>query len=71
MAEATPRVGTTPRHGIPYAADTDLLIEYPAVVDAPRAVLLDSLITPVWFGTQAEYDAIVTKDPSTLYVVTG
>lgn len=62
---------TTPRHGIPYAEDDDLLIEYPAVVDAPRALLLDTIITPVWFGTQAEYDAIATKDPETLYVVIG
>lgn len=63
--------GTTPRHGIPYASDADLLVEYPGTVDAPRATLLDTLITPVWFGTQAEYDAIATKDPDTLYVVTG
>jgi hypothetical protein len=24
-----------------------------------------------WFGTQAEYDAIVAKDPDTLYAITG
>lgn len=27
--------------------------------------------TVIWSGTQAEYDAITTKDPYVLYVVTG
>jgi hypothetical protein len=26
---------------------------------------------PFWTGTQAEYTALATKDPHTLYVVTG
>lgn len=53
--------------GIPFALPEDIVTDYPTIVDQPRAELL----RPIWLGTQAEYDAIATKDPETLYVIVG
>lgn len=53
--------------GIPYALADEYPTDFPVAVDQPRAELL----RPIWLGTQAEYDAIVTKDPQTLYVIVG
>jgi len=41
-------------------------------VETATASSIDGLngVTAVWKGTQAEYDGIGTKDPSTLYVIT-
>lgn len=36
--------------------------------DASTKAYVDSRI---WFGTQAEYDALPTKDPTVLYAITS
>lgn len=38
---------------------------------APQDAVVSTTITRIWTGTQAAYDGIVTKDPATLYVITG
>jgi len=64
-AEITGTAPAPPAHTHTAAQITDL-----ATALAPYAtiVYVDSRI---WKGTQAAYDAIVTKDPTVLYVVTG
>ncbi len=65
-------------------ADGDTVISGTLKVDAAAADSTDVVavavpgppgpqgITPQWWaGTQAEYDALPTKDASTLYVITG
>jgi hypothetical protein len=42
-----------------------------AAASATAAANSLSAMPKWWFGTQAAYDAIATKDPATLYVITG
>lgn len=37
---------------------------------APQDAVTSTTVTEIWSGTQAAYDAIGTKDPATLYVIT-
>lgn len=53
--------------GVPFSTPDDVASDFPTQVDQPRAEIL----RPVWLGSQAEYDAIPTKDAETLYVIVG
>lgn len=39
--------------------------------DAPNTVITSGSVVKVWTGTQTDYEAITTKDPATLYLITG
>jgi len=39
--------------------------------ELPQDVVYSNTVDVLWTGTQAAYDAIVTKDPNTLYVITA
>ena len=39
--------------------------------DAPNTVITSGSVVKVWTGTQTDYEAIMTKDPATLYLITG
>ena len=39
--------------------------------DAPNTVITSGSVVKVWTGTQTDYEAITTKDPVTLYLITG
>lgn len=39
--------------------------------NAPNTVITSGSVVKVWTGTQADYDAITTKDSATLYLITG
>lgn len=40
--------------------------------DTPLQQYIDSKVAEIlWSGTQAQYDAIVVKNPKTLYVIVG
>lgn len=38
-------------------------------ISTPEDVVTSSYISNIWKGTQAEYDAITTKDPTTFYII--
>ena len=40
-----------------------------ALNDLNTATVKSSVVKNIWSGTQSEYDAIVTKDPTTLYII--
>lgn len=40
-----------------------------AIVDINNRMVSSSSVSTIWRGTQAEYDAITTKDPNTLYII--
>lgn len=40
-----------------------------AINDLNTATVKSSVVKNIWSGTQSEYDAIVTKDPATLYII--
>jgi hypothetical protein len=66
---------TEAQPGGPYALK--LLSAVPAKLVSPAPVAPDDLVTKgyvdgrIWKGTQAAYDALPTKDPNVLFVVTG
>ena len=39
--------------------------------DAPNTVITSGSVVKVWTGTQTDYEAITTKDPAILYLITG
>ena len=39
--------------------------------NAPNTVITSGSVVKVWTGTQTDYEAITTKDPATLYLITG
>jgi hypothetical protein len=56
----------------------DSMVDVDAPMDTPAGKVLGTTaegtwgpVAPFWSGTQAAYDAIATKDPNTLYVITG
>lgn len=40
-----------------------------AINDLNTATVKSSVVKNIWSGTQSEYDAIVAKDPATLYII--
>lgn len=38
---------------------------------APQDAVTSTTVEKIWTGTQAAYDGIATKDPTTLYIITG
>lgn len=40
-----------------------------AIREATRDMVTSTYISTIWKGTQAEYDAITTKDPNTFYII--
>jgi hypothetical protein len=48
-----------------------LILDGTEPASGPAAADKDYVDSRIWTGTQAQYDAIGTKDPEVLYVVTG
>ena len=40
-----------------------------AISVATRDMVTSTSVSTIWKGTQAEYDAIATKDPNTFYII--
>lgn len=39
-----------------------------SIQDALKSKVSSTSISTIWYGTEAEYEAITTKDPATLYL---
>ena len=53
------------------AAEADASAQYAASKAAQLEGWFNTVGFPFWKGTQAQYDAITTKNPDVLYLITG
>lgn len=56
---------------LPLATGTDAGLMAPADFTRLGSSVVSATVATIWTGTQAAFDAIVTPDPATLYVITG
>lgn len=54
------------------APDGIIVVGTPSNPSAPTGAVINIQgVTGMWAGTQADYDAIATKSPTTVYVITS